>query len=89
MKRHAKKLKLLTRTQEQKLDLNNLPNSLNNQFIALCKLAYDGLVKGKFVFSPQDVEDMNPGRDVEANLLSLMTSATVSKVKRLIISSCT
>ena len=81
VKRHAKKLKLLTRTQEQKLDLNNLPEPLNYQFSALCKLAYDSLVKGRFVFSPQDIEDMNPGRDVEANLLSLMTSTTSFGIK--------
>ena len=76
VKRHVKKLKLLTRKQEQMLNLNNLPEKLNDQFKALCKLAYDSLVKGKFVFSPQDIEDMYPGGDVEANLLSLMTSAT-------------
>ena len=76
VKRHVKKLKLLTRKQEQMLNLNNLPEQLNDQFKALCKLAYDSLVKGKFVFSPQDIEDMYPGGDVEANLLSLMTSAT-------------
>ena len=67
VKRHAKK---------QKLDLNNLPEQLNDQFNALCKLAYDSLVKGKFVFSLQDIKDMYPDGDVKANLLSLMTSAT-------------
>ena len=76
VKRHAKKQKVLSRWQKQKLNLKNLPEPFKDQFNALCKLAYDGLVKGKFVFSPQDIEDMYPGEHVEANLLSLMTSAT-------------
>ena len=81
VKRHAKKQKVLSRWQKQKLNLKNLPEPLNHQFSALCKLAYDSLVKGKFVFSLQDIEDMYPGEDVEANLLSLMTSATSFSVQ--------
>ena len=76
VKRHAKKQKVLSRWQKQKFNLMNLPEPIKDQFNELCKLAYDSLVKGKFVFSSQDIEDMHPGEDAEANLLSLMTSAT-------------
>ena len=76
VKRHAKKQNVLSRWQKQKLNLKNLPEPLKDHFNALCKLAYDSLVEGKFVFSPQDIEDVYPGGNVEANLLSLMTSAT-------------
>ena len=80
VKRHVKKQKI-TKTQEKKLDFKNLPEPLNDKFNALCKLAYDSLVNGKFLFSPQDIENIYPGEYVEANLLSLMTSATSFSIK--------
>ena len=72
VKRHAERQK-----HGQKIkNLKNLPQPINSQFEALCKLAYDSLIKGMFIFTSQDIETICPGGDVEQNALSLMTSAT-------------
>ena len=58
--------------------LKSLPEPLNSRFFALCKLAYDGLCKGKFSFSFQDIYEVCQTSDggIEANLLSLLVSTT-------------
>ena len=61
--------------------LQSLPQPLKNQCSTLCELAYNGILQGKFLFSPEDVveafqvQESSIG-DIEACLLSLMVSAT-------------
>ena len=83
LKRHAEKKndkKLVKRLKNMPQPwLMNVPEPLKQQFSSLCMLAYDGLIKGKFIFSPKDITEVYQTtyeEDMEANLLSLMVSTT-------------
>ena len=56
--------------------LATIPEPLQQQLSALSKLAYDGLVADRMVFSTDDLEAVFPGcgdLDIEGSLLGLMT----------------
>ena len=59
--------------------LKKLPSPSKEHFILLCKLAFNGLMQDKLVFSRDDVEEIFPSKyqesDLDLPLLDLMTSA--------------
>ena len=74
VKRHAK----VTGNDPRRLNtLENLPEPLQQQLSALSKLAYNGLVADKMVFSTGDLEAVFPDSsdlNIECRCLSLMTA---------------
>ena len=56
-------------------DLGKLPEPLKRQFEHLCKMAYDGLIKGKLVFSDEELEETLPEcTDIGKSTFGLMTA---------------
>ena len=72
--RHAKRMRLARKLQT----LNDLPPPLDRQFIALCKMAYEGLREHKLIFSEKDLEMAFGVTDTELHtqFLDLLTSNT-------------
>ena len=72
--RHAKRMRLARKLQT----LNDLPPPLDKQFLALCKMAYEGLREHKLIFSEKDLEMAFGVTDTKLNtqFLDLLTSNT-------------
>ena len=76
MKRNSKVIGNDPRSVRRMHTLATIPEPLHTQLSALGKLAYDGLVADKMVFSIDDLEAAIPDSsdlDISINLLSLMT----------------
>ena len=72
--RHAKRMGIARKLQT----LYHLPPPLDKQFIALCKMAYEGLRANKLIFSEKDLEMAFGVTDTELHtqFLDLLTSNT-------------
>ena len=76
MKRHTKVIGNNPSSTRKLNTLKNLPEPLQQELSALRKLAYEGLVADKMVFSTDDLEAAFPDRsdlNIECSLLGLMT----------------
>ena len=72
--RHAKRMGIARKLRT----LNDLPPPLDKQFLALCKMAYEGLRANKLIFSEMDLEMAFGVTDTELHtqFLDLLTSNT-------------